>query len=752
MPFTFDFIDGDVLAWSVAGGGVACERIEDYRPTAYVAAASHERADLDEIRGHVAELPSVVDTAYERHRPGFRHDAEAVLRVDVADVEEVTSVAHTVRGWGTPGEYRLFNVDLSREFRFCHERGIEPVPGAGVSADSGSGPGASADLDPTGDADADADRAATRDLRVCTVDVAATQLASDAITGLAVDGRDYTGEPLDVLEDLVAHLRESDPDVLDLNTAKLVPRLSEAAVANDREDLYLGRRAGWQQLAGASTYTSYGTVGHSPARYSVPGRVVVDRSNTFLWNRSNLAGCLYMVERSRKPLQELAWASIGNVLTAIQIREAANRNVLVPWNSWRCEFFKSARQHLDADRGGHTLEPEVGVHEAVHELDFSALYPNIMVTRNVSPETVCCDCHADREDVPGLGYSVCDERGYLTDVLRPLVEDRDAAKETLRESDDPEERAVAEGRSDAIKWILVSCFGYQGFSNARYGRIEAHEAINAYAREILLDTKATLEAHGWHVRHGIVDSLWVTADPDRSQTPLDDLCGTVTEDVGIRLEHEGRFDWLAFCPTASGDAPAATDDAPDAGVDGALTKYFGRRSDATTTHDDSRYKFRGVECRQRSTPPYVADAQRTLVETFDRHRTPERVCDRLGEFLAEVRAGDVDPLDLRIENRVSKAAEEYTQRTRNVAALERAAGLGMEKRPGEGVAYVVVDDDRRSCDRVRLAAERPDRYDATFYADLLVRAATSVVGPLGWREGDVRRYLADRVDGTVTAY
>ena len=42
-----------------------------------------------------------------------------------------------------------------------------------------------------------------------------------------------------------------------------------------------------------------------------------------------------------------------------------------------------------------------------------------------------------------------------------------------------------EDRSSALKLILVACFGYQGFSNAKFGRIECHEAINAYAREIL---------------------------------------------------------------------------------------------------------------------------------------------------------------------------------------------------------------------------------------------------------------------------
>ena len=707
MPFTFDFDGGDVLAWSVTGDGATCERITDYTPTMYVSAASRERADLGEIREYVDRLPDVVHTAFEYRRTGFRHDPEPVLRVDVADVERVTSVAHTVRGWGTPGEYRLYNVDLTRGFRFCLERDVEPLP--------------------------------ERGLRVCSIEAAAAQLASDAITALTVDGVEYTGSPADVVERLVSHLREEDPDVLELNTAELVPRLSTAIDAHDRDDLFLGRRPGWRQLAGPSTYTSYGRAGHSPARYSIPGRVVVDRANTFLWNRTNRSGCLYLVERSGKPLQELAWASIGRVLTAIQIREARKRGVLVPWNSWRHEFFKSARRLHDADRGGFTFDPNVGLHERVHELDFSALYPNIMVTRNVGPETVCCDCHADREDVPGLGYSVCDERGYLADVLGPLIEDREDIKARLRRAEDGAQRADLEGRSSAIKWVLVSCFGYQGFSNARYGRIEAHEAINAYAREILLDAKATLENNGWSVLHGIVDSLWVTAVPDEPQTPLDELCADITEEAGIRLEYEGEYAWLAFCPLRSNEA-------------GALTRYFGRRACDADSGTETTYKYRGIECRQRSTPPYVAEVQRDLVARLDEERTPERVCDRLRRHLTELRAGGVDPLALRIENRVSKRAEEYDRRTRTVAALERAERLGMAKRPGEGVAYVVVDDETRTSERVRLAVERPTAYDEAFYSDLLIRAAVSVVAPMGWREPDVRRYLADRVDGVITAY
>jgi DNA polymerase I len=162
---------------------------------------------------------------------------------------------------------------------------------------------------------------------------------------------------------------------------------------------------------------------------------------------------------------------------------------------------------------------------------------------------------------------------------------------------DPERRTELEGRSSAIKWILVSCFGYQGFSNAKFGRIEYREAINAFAREILLEAKAILEANGWQIVHGIVDSLWITPRSDTGHTPIEKLCPLVTDAVDIRLEHEAAYDWITFVPQRNSDA-------------GALTKYFGRA-------DEGEFKYHGIECRQRSTPAFVQETQQELIVTLD---------------------------------------------------------------------------------------------------------------------------------------
>ena len=633
-------------------------------------------------------------------RVSFRHDSEQVLRVDVVDLKAVNSVARMVSKWGSPGEYRCYNVDFSREFRYCLETGIDPLP--------------------------------KHELSQMQIAVSETELASERVTELTIDDETVTGSGVDVLTTLSDRVESVDPDVLFLNTSDLIPVLFQQADRLDVE-FQLGRRSGWQQLAGESTYESYGQVGHSPARYNLPGRVIIDGSNTFMWNQTNLDGCLYLVEQSGKPLQELAWSSIGNILTGIQIQEARERDVLVPWRSWRHEKFKTMRQLHDADRGGFTFAPDVGLHEDVHELDFSSLYPNIIVTRNVSPEKIRCECHAGREDVPGIGYSICDERGYLPDVLEPLIEDRDAIKAEIRETEDEERREELEGQSSAIKWILVSCFGYQGFSNAKFGRIECHEAINAYAREILLETKAVLEEHGWRIVHGIVDSVWVTPIEGEEQTSLSELVSEISEEVEIRLEHEAHYDWISFVPLRDSDA-------------GALTKYFGKVA------GEDEYKYRGIECRQRSTPSYIDEAQKALIRAVDEYRDPEAVCEELRSWVDRLERGAVDPNELVITNRVSKKREDYTQSTRSVAALERAADLGLARAPGQSVSYVVVDDAKESRERVMLASEELDEYDVGFYRELLVRAAASVLSPFGWREKRIEQLLSSHSETSLKSF
>ncbi|MBB6645041.1 type B DNA-directed DNA polymerase [Halobellus ruber] len=705
MTFSIDFLDdGRVLKWTKTDAGATAEMNDAYTPRFYVGPRDPEtNVDLDGVRAFYDNHPDVDATAIVQRRPGFRREREAVLAVDVSHVGRVSTLAEQARQLpGAPiGDLACYNVDFSREFRYCLETGTDPTP--------------------------------TADLTTLRLSVPTPELGNETVGELTIGGEQVTGPPVDILNAVMGAVEDVDPDVLVCSTAEIVPTLHEMAETAGVEEFSLSRwpDTEYQQLASRSTFASYGRVGHSPARYNVPGRVFIDESNTFFFDETNLDGLLDLGERSRKPLQEAAWASIGNILTAIQIREAHDRDVLTPWNSWRHEFYKSMRTLHDADRGGFIFAPEVGIHEDVHELDFSSLYPNIICTRNVSPDVIRCDCHSDREDVPELGYAICDERGYLVDVLKPIIEDRDAIKEQIRTEKarpdpDADRLAELEGASDALKWILVACFGYQGFSNAKFGRIECHEAINAFAREILLTAKERLEAGGWRVVHGIVDSIWVTPDPDVSdvdRVDLDELAAELTDEVDIRLEYEAHYDWVAFVPQRNSEA-------------GALTKYFGKLADS------DEFKIRGIEARQRSTPPFVERVQRECLRVFAEERDPAAVLDRLDSAITRLHAGQVDPQALVERNRISKPLEAYTQTTQNVAALQRAAEQNVAVHPGQTIEYVVVDDEKASRDRVALAHEHPERYDPEYYEGLLIRAVESLLSPVGWERLDIQAALS----------
>jgi DNA polymerase I len=715
MVFAIDFLDdGRVLEWTATADGTDSTVVEDYTPRFYVGPRDPEAdIDLARLRQFYERHPDVVGVEVVERSPGFRREAERLLAVDATHVDRVTSLARQARQLDAypVGKLACYNVDFTRGFRYCLERGVDPTPEA--------------------------------DLTTCSLSVPVTETTGDAYETLTVDGDTTTGGPATILDAVATAVAELDPDVLVCSTAEIVPTLHDMADRAGMDEFTLSRWPDieYQQLAGQSTYTSYGRVGHSPARYNVPGRAIIDESATFLYDETNLDGVLDLVGRSHKPVQELAWASIGTVLTAIQIREATARGVLVPWNSWRHELYKSMDTLHDADRGGFIFAPDVGIHEDVHELDFSSLYPNIICTRNVSPDVIRCNCHRDRADVPGLDYAICDDRGYLVDVLEPIIDDRDAIKAAIRDeraTDDPDEARLTalEGGSDALKWILVACFGYQGFANAKFGRIECHEAINAFAREILLTAKERLEAGGWEVVHGIVDSIWVTPAPDvpaGERTALDTLAAEITDAVGIELEYEAAYDWVAFVPRRDDSA-------------GALTKYFGRLADS------GEYKIRGIEARQRSTPPFVEALQRECLDRLGETRTPEPVLERLQVAIGRLRVGRVDPDRLTERIRVSKPVDAYTQYTHTVAALERARDQDLSVHPGQGIAYVVVDDAKKSRDRVALAHETIDDYDPSYYETQLVRAVESVLSPLGWDREDIRQWLAETTDSTLSAY
>ena len=142
--------------------------------------------------------------------------------------------------------------------------------------------------------------------------------------------------------------------------------------------------------------------------------------------------------------------------------------------------------------------------------------------------------------VPEAGYHLCRQReGLVPRTLRPILALREQLKARAREVGGEAAIPYRE-RQTALKWMLVTCFGYLGYKNARFGKIEAHEAVTAHGRDKLLTAKEISEAAGFRVLHGLTDCLWLEK-PGLNESELEELCLKISAATGVKLALEGVY-------------------------------------------------------------------------------------------------------------------------------------------------------------------------------------------------------------------
>ncbi len=468
----------------------------------------------------------------------------------------------------------------------------------------------------------------------------------------------------------------------------------------------------------AHSYFSYGRIIFRDEQHLLFGRWHLDHHNAFLGGDYGLDGTIEIARLSGLPVQTVARVSTGTGISAMQVATAWRRGVLVPWQKRHPESLKSGIDLLTADKGGLVYTPTPGLHQHVAELDFTAMYPSIMVHFNISPETVGAQC-CDGVPVPELGTPVCRHRqGLVPETLAPLLEKRRRYKALVRAlpADDPRRQAF-QRRYSAHKWLLVTCFGYLGYKNARFGRIEAHEAVTAYGREVLLRAKEIVEQRGFRVLHLYVDGLWVDRPGARQRPDYEALLEAIQRDTGLHIALEGVYRWLAFLPSRV--EPRVT----------VANRYFGAFEDGTI-------KVRGIEARRHDTPTFIRETQlgalEILAEAPDaagfRRLLPQAIA-YAGDRLQALRAGRAPLDELVVAHNLSRRPEEFVVRTAAARVAGELTRAGVELSPGERLRFLYVPGPEKA--RAWDLVEGPTAYDHQAYTVLFLRALESLFAPVG---------------------
>ncbi len=483
------------------------------------------------------------------------------------------------------------------------------------------------------------------------------------------------------------------------------------------------------------SYHTYGQVVYRGQQVHLFGRWHIDESNAMMYGDSGLEGILEQARVTSLPVQEIARKSPGSGITAMQMQTALRRGVLAPVQKQQAERFKSALELIEADFGGLVYQPLIGLYEDVAEIDFISMYPSIMARFNISPETVGPPGE-HTQPAPELGIEVDQERtGLVPETLRPLIARRLAIKERLATLNRRDCRYRSyKSRAAALKWLLVVCFGYLGYKNARYGRIESHEAVTAYSREILLQAKETAEGLGYTVLHMYVDGIWVRQAGQSCPADFQPLLEAIAARTHLPIALEGVYRWVAFLPSKQ-----------DARVP-VPNRYFGAWKDGTL-------KMRGIEARRRDTPPWIAAVQIEILEYLARAGDRQALMDCLPGALrllrgrmAELRGGRVALEQLLVSQGLSRELAEYRTPSPAARAAAQLEAIGKPARPGQRIRFLYTRGEPGVHAWDLDEAPAFANLDVKRYRTLLARAISAVLEPLGMQEETLLGWLDSGAD------
>jgi len=549
-------------------------------------------------------------------------------------------------------EAQLFNVDVRIDQRFMAERGIVPCctdPGSRFSPDL------SCDL---------------RRMEIRIRDNPARSPVCSDVDVVCGCTKRLHGAGRDVLSGLFALVTAYDPDVILMPDADAwMQKLQEQARSCGLVLPF--SRTGKYRTMDARSYWSYGRVEHKEAALIPDGRILIDTEQSFVYREGGLAGVLMAARLSGLSPNLASRFTPGTLISSYEVYEAVARGIAVPFRKSDAEKVRRFAELRSADRGGMMFQPAPGVYEDVDEIDFTSLYPSIIVQSNLSPETI------DHPERPG----------FLPAVLDPLLDLRIRTKQAKKQ--DPRYAGI----DSILKWMLVTCFGYTGYKNAKFGRIEVHEGITGRSRDILLRTKDIAEAMGFLVLHGIVDCLWVKG------SPIGALKARVEQETRLLTEIE-HFDWIVFLPQNDGS--------------GSYSHYYGRLADGSV-------KVRGIAARRHDTPEYIRSMQRDMLAVMSGAATIAdlgTVRDRVSAIhrhavqeLPRAAAGD-----LAISRRISRLT--YAHRCLEGAAVDAYRTNGVGIAPGMKISYVVRDARKYQVDPAWDAGS----FDVSYYRGLLEKA------------------------------
>uniref|UniRef100_A0AAQ6A4A5 DNA polymerase n=1 Tax=Amphiprion ocellaris TaxID=80972 RepID=A0AAQ6A4A5_AMPOC len=327
-------------------------------------------------------------------------------------------------------------------------------------------------------------------------------------------------------------------------------------------------------------------------------------------------------------------------------------------------------------------------------LDFSSLYPSIMMAHNL-----CYTTLLQKGSVQKLGLSPDDfiktptgdqfvkssvRKGLLPEILENLLSARKRAKAELKKETDPFKKQVLDGRQLALKISANSVYGFTGAQVGKLPCLEISQSVTGFGRQMIETTKKLVESK-YTLSNGYqADAKVIYGDTDSVMVKL----GVATVSEAMEIGREAA-EWVSshFTPPIKLEFEKVyypyllINKKRYAGL------YFSSSAD---THE--KMDCKGIETVRRDNCPLVANLINTCLQKILIDRDPQGAVDHAKEVISDLLCNRIDISQLVITKELTRTAQEYAGKQAHVELAERMRKRDAGSAPnlGDRVPYVII--------------------------------------------------------------
>ena len=431
------------------------------------------------------------------------------------------------------------------------------------------------------------------------------------------------------------------------------------------------------------------------------GQMKAQAASIFNVGEDALDYTLQLSNLSALPPDQVLAAAVGFRVDNYLMMEAHKLGELIP-----------AREELNIIpyKGAIVLEPSVGLHDSVAVLDFSAMYPSLMVKYNISPDTLVDRAGEDVFEVPEVGHHFRkNPPGLYKIVLSQLIASRQAAKrEAAKTPRGTPEHKILKAREKATKVITNATYGYAGWAGSRWYSREVAESAAALGRDTINKSIELAKNLGLNVLYGDTDSLFV----EYEEKLVNQFIKEIDKNLGLEINLGQLYKRILFTE--------------------AKKKYAGLL-------DNGELDVVGMEAIRGDWSNLARNVQNEVLRLVLEDANPTRAKSYVMDLTKDLESAKVPKSSLVIWKTLTKRPDEYEVNAPHVEAARKMAKEGWPVSVGDKVGFIITKKTGKLYQKAEPHFKVSlDQVDYDYYVrNQIVPAAVRVLEVFGIAEDDL---------------